>query len=134
MLIETNYKKEPFLIFSFFRDGRSPLSPTEETELLERAGLKYKEVVGVYKGELERSYLVIDQGDAFVRVLDLAAKADQDTILVVDENRESQLYFIKSSKTEYLGEFKCVPETEARQVDSYTFDSERGAYYVTEGG
>ena len=126
MLLDRNEKKGDFIILALNLGDE-----VEEHTVLADAGLKFKQLDGMYNGEKERSYLVpFVSADEFSVILNLARSYDQESILVSDEYRECQLLFLNTNKVEYLGELTAVSESEARRESAYTFDPVSGTYWI----
>ena len=135
-------KNDAFVIFSVFQ---SRLSKDENLENhkkvlkhLKTFGLRFKVVEGVYRGESELSILVpvINQVFDYSTVEQLAHIYDQQCILFVDSERNSELRFIVKSfdaslnqvKSEKLGKFIATTKCIATQCNSYTKDGNN--YYI----
>jgi len=83
----------------------------------------FKEVLGSYKGVLEKSYMVIAKEDkALEQVMGLAEQFNQESVLIVDENRKATLKFVDGGeldKTE-LGNFVSISALEAQNLENWT--------------
>jgi len=80
----------------------------------------------------ENSFLVLadDVADALYKVLSLARRYSQETVLYVDANRKAALYHTDwGQKKVELGYFREVSELDAKAQDSYTLSD--GRYYIT---
>jgi hypothetical protein len=83
----------------------------------------FKSVLGSYNGVQENSYVVDASTDnALNDVLELAVNYNQESILIVDENRIASLYFIKTGLTTKLGNFTSISALEASKLDNWTLD------------
>jgi hypothetical protein len=83
----------------------------------------FKRLIGSYKGSLEQSYLVVASEDkALYLVLGLARKFNQESVLIVDEERKATLKYIGSGETVKLGQFVSVSAIEAQGLENWTLD------------
>jgi len=93
--------------------------------------LHYKEVVGVYKGEEERSFLVVlPYNDYLNTMIDLGKVLKQECILYSSAMRESELIY-QDGKREYIGQLVPVYKEEAMKQDCYTYAPDLNKYYIT---
>lgn len=124
MLLETNQTKPSFIIMA--------LNTDKDSTILKAHGIvRFKAVQGSYKGELETSYVIpFTTLETYQKALFLAKQYNQESILVVDINRDAELIYIDNSKTDKLGKFQCVSKYEALAQDSWTKDVEKEYYYV----
>jgi hypothetical protein len=102
----------------------------EMRELLGSMGLGFKEVRGVYRGVHEASFVVIGQ-EVVSRMLELAAKFNQESILVIDPARTAYLAYLRGGKVNefYLeGVMQQIPKEKALQLPAYTQDGD--TYYA----
>ena len=113
-------KLQPIFIMSFFKDGKSLAgSRLDEAEILRAAGFKFKECLRAYKGETERSWVVIDDNLLTKqRLLTLADKYKQESVL--ERKSNSQCYIIMWSRDILqhisLGQWSSVPELFAKKI------------------
>lgn len=101
--------------------------PKEVAESLQAVhGGNWRPVEGCYKGEREPSYLVtLDDSVTLAHCVAIASANHQESILLVDEQRQAHLHYIDSGKVEHLGAFvECQP---AQAGDAYTIAD--GRYY-----
>ena len=91
-----------------------------------------KEVAGHYKGQSERSILVvptIDAQEARDAICDLLEAYNQECGLYLDSNRGA--YFIYPDGTEeYQGQWQEVSYHVAQQQDGYTRDPATNKFYI----
>jgi len=113
--------KEPFVIVSAKTKNQSDIETFRQNhalkEYLSFHGYRYKLVSGRYNGEDEASFLLpnISEADA----LSIATLFNQESILVVDENREARLVFTNDSEPTSLGWF-----TRGESKDNFTLDGD----------
>ena len=97
-------------------------------------GLPFKCLVGSYKGTLEDSFLVTyDTYEQYEKVLKLARKFSQESVLMLNEDRDATLYYLESGDLINLGPFVSVLRKIAYSMDAWTLDLKTGNYYITEG-
>lgn len=89
----------PFMVVSVDKIENSDELNTERQQLfelqLEARSLSFKKVLGVYNGDRETSYIVLNanEGDAD-KILPLARRYGQESVLSVDFNRFATLLFL----------------------------------------
>lgn len=114
------------------------LTEEKEREFIEDIIGPVVPVIGVYKGEQERSYLVgaynFDK-EAFNLMLKQSRNGNgQECILYLDNQRQAYLlpqeddYSFGPNYT-HLGTFRAVPEAVAKKHDAYTIDAD-GRYFI----
>ena len=104
-------------------------NPKALAEALKLANLSFKQVLGSYKGTTEDSFVVIANEDAVLSAVKRTAFADgQESVLVVNEDRESFLEFADGTK-QALGSFQAVSAERAAVLDGWTLDGTQ--YYST---
>jgi len=92
-----------------------------DCQQLEDAGLKFRSGRGSYKGVNNPSYLVVfNTRKQFDKILKLALKANQESILVVNENRECSLRYLADDYTQELGQWTEVPRHKAKASVGYS--------------
>ena len=99
---------------------------------LRQAGLKannYKRLQGMYKGIAEDSYIV-DMAHIDL-VIDLAIEHKQESILLLDEDRNAKLVYLADMSEESLGQLVEVSASEASNQLAYTYNPETKQYWVT---
>lgn len=131
----TNYKE--LVIFSAFRGNKSH----EQNEKNHRAAMlglevdkiPFTEVIGMYKGESEKSLMVLTSGDfAFKTCFEIAKIFDQESVLTRDNENNARLVYLDNSRPpERLGKLIKVSESEAILSDSYTYVPSLNEYYTT---
>ena len=103
----------PFIIFSVERHNMSEQANRHNTayaeSLLIDEDLDYLPVQGMYLGVPENSFIVFSQ-DAFDMIRGIAKEFDQESILMADENGESELVYLTDGHTEPIGRFTEMPE------------------------
>jgi hypothetical protein len=119
----------PCVVFSAFKSNKSLDDNQADTivacaELIRR-DIPLKIVKGCYKGEQETSILV--NLVHFDVVLALAKRFGQESILVVDTERNAKLVFCKDESTQVLG--KWAQAFPPYQEDAYTLDPETNIYW-----
>lgn len=90
-----------------------------------------KPLLGVYKGQEERAWLVcISTPEEKEAVVNLAGKYDQDSVLFSGIDRTCTLRYLDEREDNILGVLKEVPEVFAKTQDSYTYDAKSDQYFV----
>ena len=130
--------KPPFIIFSVFQTTLGELENTnnhlDAAQYLRNAGIKSKQVHGVYTHERhgskvqELSILVCQS--ALPKVILLAQRYNQESLLIVNADRSAQLRFADGSLLP-VGQWQVTTKEGAMREDNYTFDQSTGEYYVT---
>jgi hypothetical protein len=83
----------------------------------------FKKVLGSYKGQTESSYVVnASEDSALDLVLGLAKKFNQESVLIVDEERKATFKYVGSGETVKLGQFVSVSAIEAQSLENWTLD------------
>ena len=91
--------------------------------------IAFKKVLGSYKGIVEDSYCAIIDDDTKLDVIfSIAAKHNQESILVVDEYRKAYLHDVLTGDVKALGDFKAVDALTAKELDNWTLDGTQ--YYA----
>jgi len=102
-----------------------------ETDALLDAGLVFKDLTGSYKGVQERSYLVLTHTDtAFNAALKLAQKTEQESVLILDEDRNAKLMYLNDMHQIEIGKLTPVSQDEALKQDAWTFSHDLNQYYI----
>lgn len=131
-----DYKsKAPIAIISGEKKGLTDDQNAIRTDNLARALFKglskeglFLPVKGCWKGTHEVSFKVNITNDVdFDCVLTLARMFDQESVLVIDEEREAWSFL--SDDSQYLGHFVAVSKGEALPA-SWTFDPESDTYFI----
>ena len=93
------------------------------------AGIPFREVVGVYKGVREASFVTWPESDDHsAQLLALAVSYGQESILHVHPDRTAELEYVNGARR-VIGQFQQVSEAEAEGID-HTHDEENGAFYA----
>lgn len=90
----------------------------------------YKEVIGFWNGEQERSYIIPTGGDTFGSMVSLALATGQDAFLLV-ENGYGYLYYSTDEfdKAHPLGQWKAITSERAKDLNCYTIDKVSRQHY-----
>jgi len=127
-----NHIKSHIILFSSFNAGLNPIlnSIHYDTVIgrLKSDGITFQEMVGVYKGVKEPSFLVLAKYENVVR--ELCHFTKQDCYLYSNNERMSTLIYL-DGKTEEIGILKRVNESVAMELDAYTHDPVRNTYWAT---
>lgn len=124
------------VIFSAFRSELSEATNEyhhlEAMEVLRDNGIRFKEVLGVYKGVSEKSIVVVLDSVSQLHIpIGIANRYNQESVLILDaDTRKANLYYLKSGQSESIGVFEAVSESEAKSRDAYTFDHVNNVYYI----
>lgn len=91
----------------------------------------YKVLIGCYKGNLERSFLLTD----FELAIIIAKSYDQESLLHRSaDGPDCYLCFLDPETSDInLGPMIAVSKREARQQDSWTYDPSTKTYYICKG-
>lgn len=102
-----------------------------EMGAIDKYGLKQlKALRGSYKGKTEISHLIEFQSLQDLRsILALAGEYSQESILVLDPERNAELYYIGGG-IESLGRFVNVTQDEALKQNAWTHCPILDAYYI----
>jgi len=86
------------------------------------------QLVGCYKGQLERSYMI--RADQFEHVRDYIK--GQESILRVpgDVRQPCVLEYLVGGERVSLGPMRQVPASEALQAEAWTYSQEQNKYYI----
>ena len=115
--------RQGFIVFSI------PSADIEAVrQYLSIAKIKYKDVLGVYKGVREESLLVSDRHEGVV--MQLCKQWNEESILYVDAFRHSYLRYMEDDRVQRLGIWEQVLPSEIKTLDAYTFDYESATYWV----
>ena len=97
------------------------------TELKQR-GIRAVPVLGMYKGEVEYSFIV--KAVHIVAVLKLAESCKQESILRIRFDNTAQLIYLDNSPTETIGFCWRVSKMIAKGFDCWTYHEESGAAWI----
>jgi hypothetical protein len=130
-------EKKPVIIFSVYKagliDSENERNHENAKKTLASWKIPYKELIGCYKKSQEKSFLVFDNLQNMVNIYELVRLNNQESILLLDENRNAELVYIADNpKREKLGKFKAVDKETAEKKDNFTFDPEYKTYWITE--
>lgn len=122
-----------FIIFSVFKADRTDVQNGCRHAVVHKHltnhGVPFKEVDGQYGGEHEKSFLV--GSSDYDLVYGLAQEYEQESILLVDEDRQATLRFVGDYTGEsndlHLGTFERTYHPKGRD---YTFDPSTNQYWV----
>jgi hypothetical protein len=89
----------------------------------DRWGVPYKEVVGMYNGRTERSFVV--RNHATARLVGILY--NQSSYLYVQNGHAWEVLVLTGEET-YIGRFESTETPE--KYESHTYDPETGVYYV----
>lgn len=128
-----NFKPEVTLISAFnhkvLTNAENEARHKELRGELQVRGLNFKEVLGSYKGDVEKTFVVNTNEDkALTMVKVLACLYGQESILIVDQERKASLYDCNDGTITKLGRFCAVDALEASKLDNWTLD---GTQYYT---
>ncbi len=98
-------------------------------DLESKHGLKYQEAYRFYKGTNENSYMILVPEDSTLNeVRKLARDYNQESILIIDEDRKARLEFTQTGSTVQLGTWTEISALEARERENWTLIG--GSYYA----
>ena len=127
--------KTPVLIFSAESTKNSELENIQATcelrDILETTKTRFKEVLGVYEGFSETSYVVADTTENRRAVLSLCADFDQDCFLAIDAN-DGVFFEYLNGRAEFCGRFSPVSRDRALKSGDYTYCTDLDQYYIIE--
>ena len=95
-------------------------------------GLNYKHLIGSYKGKLEASFLVEYDSQNERRLINsLAGKFNQESVLLLDEDRNAVLYNeSENGLTQIpLGKLKPITPRQAEKLDAWSYCPINDQYY-----
>jgi len=100
---------------------------------LEVDKIPFLEVEGFYKGDSEKSLMVLTSGEfAFKTCFELARIFNQESVLTRDNENNARLVYLNNSQPPLrLGKLIQVSEVEARSQDSFTYVPKTNEYYIT---
>ena len=102
-----------------------------EIEALLDAGLVFKALTGSYKGVQERSYLVLTHTDeAYRAALNLAKECNQESVLLLDEDRNAKLMYLDDMHQIEIGVLTPVSKDEALKQDAWTYAHDLNQFYI----
>jgi len=109
---------------------------SEIAKSLKSLGFPFRIVDGVYKGMVEKSFVIpyeVDNNNDINTLIGISEHFNQESVLILDRNRNAKLFFIDGFKITKLGKFTPFTEKEFNLLsddlkESYTFDGDY--YYV----
>ena len=111
-------------------------STISDRAILQLAGFRPKLLTGVYmhlNGTTtnEASYRVeVETEQDLTRLKEIAAEHGQESILIIDGELKSTLFFINTSETTDLGVYTNCTRDEALSESAYTLDPQSGEYFI----
>jgi acetyl-CoA carboxylase carboxyltransferase component len=107
---------------------------------MHKLGLAFTPALGSYKGTVSRSYIVdagmdgnlygqIDTSKLY-KILDLATKHGQESVLILESGRGAKLYYLASQDIVELGQLVAISKAQADATQNWTLVN--GTYYGTE--
>lgn len=114
-----------FTIVSVYRsENKESVNEHNHGEVLE--GLKlvnvgFKELIGKYEGETEKSILIVGKKASKLAKM-IANKYKQDWYLYCDQDRNAEIVSIKNGTRENIGVFKEILPIKAAELSLYTYD------------
>ena len=116
---------------SFYILALNMPSLVQDVSLLHQAQIHdYKEVIGYWNGEKERSYVIPTGGDSFGSMVSLALATGQDAFLLV----ENGYGFLYTAPDEFdtkhpLGQWKPLTLDACKDLNCYTIDPVSRQHY-----
>jgi hypothetical protein len=103
--------------------------------MLESAGVEVHGVLGMYKGEMERSLMVMPgphSAEVIRRLVTVAAQNfEQESVLEINREGHSWLLFVMKGTEEYMGKMVRVNSINPEKVSGYTA-IDNGVYLALE--
>ena len=124
-----NMTKQVIVMVSAVRNDKTEKQNTLRMESLKRLILEHKvantilDCDGCYEGHKEQAFMVFLTTDDYenlpkiARLKQLAKHFDQDSILVIDQNRQATLTYLKNLHQVDLGTFERITELDAQTMD-----------------
>ena len=88
--------------------------------LIVKHGLSYKHLVGSYKGIREASFLV-EYDTQLPLILDWAEKLEQESVLLLDEDRNAQLFDFKDQQGVIIGKLQAITSKQAIKLENFSY-------------
>ena len=114
----------PTIIFSVYRAeisaGLNAMAVSRAKAVLKKRGIPYFKAIGCYKGQQEPAFVLQDVADNLAIVQKLATWYKQESILLIDANRQARLETVDGELIESLGQFRETRKGIAEQRDSWT--------------
>lgn len=106
---------------------------TVQSQLRNR-GIKALLVIGSYKGVVEQSFCVEARTKVDVDYIKmLCAMFNQESFLVVNNNRQASLYFLQSKEVTPIGMFQSVGKDIATKLEAWTYVPHTDTYFAVKG-
>ena len=112
---------------------KTPETNVHNSEVLEtlivKHGLSYKHMVGCYKGQREASFLV-EYDTQLPLLLDWAKRFNQESVLLLDEDRNARLSYISNSRKDMnIGKLKPVSKQEVLKLEAWSYCTLNHQFY-----
>ena len=120
-----NHNYTPVVIFAL-----NLIEPSQERLLLEAKDIKYIPCLGSYRGQQENSYVI--NYKYFDKIAPLLYSCNQESVMILDNQRNASLVYLKDKKVEYLGRWFEVSEKMAKAEDAWTQDLNTNRFYIVD--
>lgn len=124
--------RKPIIIFSVFRSDAQEFHNEDCHQVIKNVfddrGINYKELIGFYKGNKEKSLLVFAEHEE--KIKELCKQFKQECYLYADSDRDA--FLVYPNKTEKIGRLKSTTKEVAEKHDNYTYDPNYQMYWITE--
>jgi len=124
------------VILSAELDFQTPVVNKQDTDRLENYlimdNFRYKTLIGCYKGNTEASFLVeYDNINEMVTLNKLAQHFDQETILLLDEDRNAVIYNESDNGLTQIpiGKLRNITPKQAQKLDAWSYCPINDQYY-----
>ncbi len=139
-----NLENIEVIILSVFQNSMGDWQNITNTRIaakqLTKLDIPFKEVIGMYNGIKELSFVVtLEQHNRlapFREILKICGKYKQESILLLSnlQKNNTRLAYLLQIQTpigekEYIGLFQQITEEEALKENSYTYDDKANIYY-----
>ena len=131
--MKTNNRKE-CIIFSVYQD--KPVFDVNQRnhkrviESLEWNDVDHKELIGSYKGVIEKAILVPINQRHFVDVI--CKLHNQESYIILDNERGAWFIDCKTGQKDFGGWFKETSKAIAQKQEGWTFNPQTRKYYIVE--
>lgn len=127
--------KQSYLIYSVYQSNKTSAENARnhmhEMNYLRNAGIKYKQLKGVYNGVSELSLMVAWSSDTETHVQNTCLLYNQESYLYSDANGLATLNAPSGEVLSKLGKLKLISASEAKEVDhSMDVDNEQHFTYA----
>lgn len=123
---------QEFTIVSVYRsENKESVNLNNHEDVLEGLRLVnvgFKELIGKYEGETEKSILIVGKKASKLAKM-IARKYNQESYLYCDQDRNAELIFTESGLKENIGKFKQISPAKVADLPSYTYDPLAKKYY-----